>query len=74
MQLFYTPSSPFALCVRRVICELGINEQVTLTLSHPFDDDKDLLGWRAATAETAFEKTPAGAIEISEQEFLSLIN
>ena len=33
------------------------------------NDDKDLLGWRAATAETAFEKTPAGVIEISEQEF-----
>jgi ketol-acid reductoisomerase len=33
------------------------------------NDDKDLLGWRAATAETAFEKTPAGTIEISEQEY-----
>ncbi len=33
------------------------------------NDDKDLLGWRAATAETAFEKTPAGDIEISEQEY-----
>ncbi len=33
------------------------------------NDDKNLLGWRAATGETAFEKTPAGAIEISEQEF-----
>ncbi|WP_158848251.1 ketol-acid reductoisomerase [Algibacter sp. L1A34] len=33
------------------------------------NDDKDLLGWRAATAETAFEKTPAGDVEISEQEF-----
>jgi len=33
------------------------------------NDDKDLLGWRAATAETAFEKTPAGNVEISEQEF-----
>jgi len=33
------------------------------------NDDANLLGWRAATAETAFEKTPAGAIEISEQEF-----
>ncbi|NND16690.1 MAG: ketol-acid reductoisomerase [Eudoraea sp.] len=32
-------------------------------------DDKDLLNWRAATAETAFEKTPAGEMEISEQEF-----
>ncbi|WP_350285675.1 ketol-acid reductoisomerase [uncultured Croceitalea sp.] len=33
------------------------------------NDDKNLLSWRAATGETAFEKTPAGAIEISEQEF-----
>ena len=31
--------------------------------------DKDLLTWRAATAETAFEKTPAGDMEISEQEY-----
>ena len=33
------------------------------------NDDKNLLSWRAATGETAFEKTPAGNIEISEQEF-----
>jgi len=33
------------------------------------NDDKDLLTWRAATAETAFEKTPAGSMEISEQEY-----
>ena len=33
------------------------------------NDDKNLLGWRAATGETNFEKTPAGDIEISEQEF-----
>jgi ketol-acid reductoisomerase len=33
------------------------------------NDDKNLLGWRAETAETAFEKTPAGDVEISEQEF-----
>ncbi len=31
--------------------------------------DKDLLRWRAATAETAFEKTPAGDVKISEQEY-----
>lgn len=29
--------------------------------------DKNLLDWRAATGETAFEKTPAGNDEISEQ-------
>jgi ketol-acid reductoisomerase len=33
------------------------------------NDDQKLLGWRAETAETAFEKTPAGDVEISEQEF-----
>jgi ketol-acid reductoisomerase len=31
--------------------------------------DKDLLQWRAETAETAFEKTPAGPQPISEQEY-----
>lgn len=32
-------------------------------------DDKDLLNWRAETAETAFEKTPAGTMDIPEQEY-----
>ncbi len=31
--------------------------------------DKNLLKWRAATGETDFEKTPAGDVEISEQEY-----
>jgi len=31
--------------------------------------DKNLLAWRAATGETAFEKTPAGSMEIKEQEY-----
>src|SRR5210317_1383637 len=31
--------------------------------------DKNLLDWRAATGETAFEKTPAGNMSISEQEY-----
>ncbi|MAU26915.1 MAG: ketol-acid reductoisomerase [Muricauda sp.] len=31
--------------------------------------DKNLLEWRAATGETAFEKTPAGDHDISEQEY-----
>lgn len=31
--------------------------------------DKDLLNWRAATAETNFEKTPAGSMNIKEQEY-----
>ena len=33
------------------------------------NDDKNLFTWRAATGETAFEKTPAGSMKISEQEF-----
>jgi ketol-acid reductoisomerase len=33
------------------------------------NDDKNLLTWRAATGETAFEKTPAGTQNISEQEY-----
>ncbi|WP_111709689.1 ketol-acid reductoisomerase [Lutibacter citreus] len=33
------------------------------------NDDVNLLTWRAATGETAFEKTPAGDVEISEQEY-----
>lgn len=33
------------------------------------NDDVNLLTWRAATGETAFEKTPAGDIKISEQEY-----
>jgi ketol-acid reductoisomerase len=31
--------------------------------------DKNLLGWRAATADTAFEQTAAGSVDISEQEY-----
>ncbi len=33
------------------------------------NDDINLLTWRKATGETAFEKTPAGNVEISEQEY-----
>ena len=33
------------------------------------NDDVNLLTWRAATGETAFEKTPATDVEISEQEY-----
>lgn len=33
------------------------------------NDDRQLLGWRAATAETAFEKTPASSVAIEEQEY-----
>jgi ketol-acid reductoisomerase len=33
------------------------------------NDDKNLLSWRAATGETAFEKTAAGDVDIPEQEY-----
>lgn len=33
------------------------------------DNDKKLLKWRAETGETAFEKTDAGTMKISEQEY-----
>jgi len=33
------------------------------------NDDVNLLKWRAETAETAFERTPAGAMTIPEQEY-----
>jgi ketol-acid reductoisomerase len=33
------------------------------------NDDTNLLTWRQATAETGFEKTPAGAMKIAEQEY-----
>ncbi|MBX9853085.1 MAG: ketol-acid reductoisomerase [Cytophagaceae bacterium] len=33
------------------------------------DNDKNLLKWRAETGETAFEKTPAANVKISEQEY-----
>ena len=33
------------------------------------NDDANLLGWRAATGETAFEKTPITDSDISEQEY-----
>jgi len=33
------------------------------------NDDKNLLKWRAATGETAFEKTPASDVKIAEQEY-----
>ena len=33
------------------------------------NDDVDLKKWRALTAETGFEKTPAGKMDIPEQEY-----
>ncbi|KAB7530848.1 ketol-acid reductoisomerase [Flagellimonas olearia] len=40
------------------------------TMMEDWDNgDKNLLDWRAATGETAFEKTPAGDVSISEQAY-----
>ena len=40
------------------------------TMMEDWDNgDKNLLDWRAETGETAFEKTPAGDMSISEQEY-----
>ncbi len=33
------------------------------------NDDKNLLSWRAETAETTFEKSTSGSMDISEQEY-----
>ena len=33
------------------------------------NDDKNLLAWREATGKTTFEQTPAGDVEIGEQEY-----
>lgn len=43
MQLFYTKSSPFALCVRVVVSELELAEKMELIESHPFDNHPDFL-------------------------------
>ena len=40
------------------------------TMMEDWDNgDKNLLDWRSATGETAFEKTPAGNDDISEQDY-----
>ena len=47
-----------------------ISGEFSQTMMKDWDnDDKDLLTWRAATGETAFEKTAATDAEISEQEY-----
>ncbi len=47
-----------------------ITGQFSATMMKDWDDnDKNLLGWRAATNDTAFERTPAGAMKIAEQEY-----
>ena len=50
------------------------NDIITGTFSSTMMDDWDasdanLLKWRAETAETGFEKTPAGSMDINEQEY-----
>jgi len=47
-----------------------ISGHFSKTMMEDWDnDDRNLLGWRAATADTAFEQTPAGSQEIKEQEY-----
>ena len=36
------------------------------------NNDKNLLSWREATGQTAFEQTPAGEMEIAEQLTLTM--
>ena len=58
----------------RPLFEQHMNDIITGHFSHTMmedweHDDVNLLGWREATGETAFEKTPNGDINISEQEY-----
>lgn len=47
-----------------------ITGQFSSTMMADWDNgDVNLLAWRAETAETNFEKTPAGSMDIPEQEF-----
>jgi ketol-acid reductoisomerase len=47
-----------------------ISGHFSATMMKDWDnDDKDLLSWRAATNDTAFEQTPAGSMQIEEQEY-----
>lgn len=43
MKLYYTKSSPFAACVRAVMSEHNVMEQVQLIETHPFDNDADFV-------------------------------
>ena len=58
----------------RPLFEQHMNDIITGHFSHTMmedweHDDVNLLGWRQATGETAFKKTPNGDINISEQEY-----
>merc|ERR1712151_1419549 len=47
-----------------------ISGHFSRTMMEDWDNgDVNLLKWRAATAETGFEKTPAGTMDIAEQEY-----
>merc|ERR1711953_1654590 len=49
---------------------MGITGVFSSTMMADWDNgDKNLLKWRAETAESGFEKTPAGSMKISEQEY-----
>jgi glutathione S-transferase len=43
MKLFYTPSSPYALCVRILIAELNIGEAIEWFETHPFDNQAEFV-------------------------------
>jgi len=43
MDLYFTRSSPYALCVRMVITELDITQQIRMIESHPFQNQADFL-------------------------------
>ncbi|MCW8876862.1 MAG: glutathione S-transferase N-terminal domain-containing protein [Kangiellaceae bacterium] len=43
MDFYYTKSSPYANCVRMVISEIGIQEQINFIESHPFKNDSAFL-------------------------------
>ncbi len=43
MKLYYTKSSPYAACVRAIISELKISNQIDLIESLPFDNNDELL-------------------------------
>jgi ketol-acid reductoisomerase len=60
--------------IMRPLFEKHMNDIITGEFSSTMmedwaNDDVKLLTWRAETGETAFEKTPAGDVEISEQEY-----
>jgi ketol-acid reductoisomerase len=60
--------------IMRPLFEKHMNDIITGEFSRTMmedwgNDDINLLTWRKETGETAFEKTPAGDVEISDQEY-----